>query len=229
MVFFFFSSRRRHTRSLRDWSSDVCSSDLAGVRRGAQPRAARAGGSQRRSHQAPAAAAGRAAVPASPFRRSLATVPVRCRDCRSRSDRMATRRLWRRGGNSMKRTIGWVVVAAGLGVARLDGCGVPLVGAAAVGGTVVATDRRPVGIQVEDKAIESRVNAALIDKIPKTAMNINVTSYNRKVLLAGQVRTAEMRALAEQAAAKVENVRQVVNELTVGQTASLGDRTDDTL
>src|SRR6267378_5563692 len=28
-MFFFFSSRRRHTRSLRDWSSDVCSSDLA--------------------------------------------------------------------------------------------------------------------------------------------------------------------------------------------------------
>src|SRR5690349_24072665 len=28
MLFFFFSSRRRHTRSLRDWSSDVCSSDL---------------------------------------------------------------------------------------------------------------------------------------------------------------------------------------------------------
>src|SRR5699024_11751635 len=27
--FFFFSSRRRHTRSKRDWSSDVCSSDLA--------------------------------------------------------------------------------------------------------------------------------------------------------------------------------------------------------
>src|SRR5438067_9517330 len=28
-IFFFFSSRRRHTRSKRDWSSDVCSSDLA--------------------------------------------------------------------------------------------------------------------------------------------------------------------------------------------------------
>src|SRR5207249_5297779 len=28
-LFFFFSSRRRHTRSKRDWSSDVCSSDLA--------------------------------------------------------------------------------------------------------------------------------------------------------------------------------------------------------
>src|SRR5207247_7516698 len=28
LFFFFFSSRRRHTRSTRDWSSDVCSSDL---------------------------------------------------------------------------------------------------------------------------------------------------------------------------------------------------------
>src|SRR5262245_63393992 len=36
--FFFFSSRRRHTRCLSDWSSDVCSSDLA-----ANPRAVRAG------------------------------------------------------------------------------------------------------------------------------------------------------------------------------------------
>src|SRR5690606_39369654 len=32
--FFFFSSRRRHTRFSRDWSSDVCSSDLAGQRAG---------------------------------------------------------------------------------------------------------------------------------------------------------------------------------------------------
>src|SRR5216683_2976364 len=31
MFFFFFSSRRRHTRSDRDWSSDVCSSDLTGA------------------------------------------------------------------------------------------------------------------------------------------------------------------------------------------------------
>src|SRR5690349_24761819 len=33
MSYFFFSSRRRHTRSLRDWSSDVCSSDLGLVAR----------------------------------------------------------------------------------------------------------------------------------------------------------------------------------------------------
>src|ERR1700719_584232 len=128
----------------------------------------------------------------------------------------------------MKRTVGWIVVAA-LAVAMLDGCVVPLIGAAAAGGTVVATDRRSVGIQLEDHKIESRVNAALIDNIPKTAMNINVTSYDRRVLLTGQVRAAEQRALAESLARKVENVREVINELTVGESATLGDRTADTL
>jgi osmotically-inducible protein OsmY len=127
----------------------------------------------------------------------------------------------------MKRTIVWAVVTAGV-LTMLDGC-VLLVGGAAVGGGLVAADRRSVGIQLEDEKIESRVNSALIDNIPKGAMNINVTSYNRKVLLAGQVKTAEQRATAEAVAGKVENVHEVVNELTVGELATLGDRTDDTL
>jgi osmotically-inducible protein OsmY len=127
----------------------------------------------------------------------------------------------------MKRAIRWTVVAS-LAVALLDGC-VLLFGGAAVGTAVVVTDRRSVGIQLEDDRIESHVNKALIDNIPKTAMNIDVTSYNRKVLLAGEVKTPEMRALAESVAAKVENARQVVNELTVSDPATLGDRTDDTI
>jgi osmotically-inducible protein OsmY len=127
----------------------------------------------------------------------------------------------------MKRTIGWALVAI-LAVAALDSC-VLLVGGAAVGGGLVAADRRPVGIQLEDTGIESRVNKALIDNIPKGAMNINVTSYDRTVLLAGQVKSADQRATAEAVAAKAENVREVVNELTVGELATLGDRTDDTL
>jgi osmotically-inducible protein OsmY len=127
----------------------------------------------------------------------------------------------------MKRTIVWAVVTAGV-LTMLDGC-VLLVGGAAVGGGFVAADRRSVGIQLEDEKIESRVNSALIDNIPKGAMNINVTSYNRKVLLAGQVKTAEQRATAEAVAGKVENVHEVVDELTVGELATLGDRTDDTL
>jgi osmotically-inducible protein OsmY len=127
----------------------------------------------------------------------------------------------------MKRAIGWVVLAAAA-ISTLDGCVLLGVGAAA-GGAVVATDRRSVGIQLEDQRIESRVGKALSDNIPEGAMLIDVNSYNRKVLLAGQVKTAEQRALAEQVASKVENVREVVNELVVGDQATLGDRTDDTL
>src|SRR5438874_9712510 len=48
-MFFFFSSRRRHTRSLRDWSSDVCSSDLSAVDQDIHLHCA--GGDNRRGHQ----------------------------------------------------------------------------------------------------------------------------------------------------------------------------------
>jgi len=126
----------------------------------------------------------------------------------------------------MKRAIVWVFLAAA--ISTLDGCVVLGVGAAA-GGAVVATDRRSVGIQLEDQRIESRVKKALSDNVPEGAMQLDVTSYNRKVLLAGEVKTAEQRALAEQVASKVENVREVVNELVLGDQATLGDRTDDTL
>src|SRR5690349_22128165 len=58
---FFFSSRRRHTSSLRDWSSDVCSSDLVlvmghlpGCRRG-RPTSRRGGGRPGRGPRAPTA------------------------------------------------------------------------------------------------------------------------------------------------------------------------------
>ncbi|MBV8211275.1 MAG: BON domain-containing protein [Burkholderiaceae bacterium] len=121
---------------------------------------------------------------------------------------------------------GWVLLA-GLSVAALEGC-VALVGGAAVGGAVVATDRRSTGTQLEDTEIESSVNRALIDNIPKGAMNVDVTSYDHRVLLAGQVKTAEQRALAEQVASKVEHVREVDNQITVGNLATLGDRADDT-
>jgi osmotically-inducible protein OsmY len=127
------------------------------------------------------------------------------------------------------RTIGWVALAS-LAAVLLDGCVVPLLaGGAAVGTTVVATDRRDVGVQLEDSKIESRVNRALLDNIPEGQMNIDVSCYDGKVLLAGQVRTAEQRSLAESVASKVERVREVINEIAVGQLATLGDRTDDTL
>jgi len=110
----------------------------------------------------------------------------------------------------------------------LSGCVVPIVGAAA-GATVVATDRRPVGVQLEDNRLEARIHRALDDVVPKTAMQVDVACYMRKCLMAGQVRTAQMKSDAEAAAQKVENIGQVVDELTVGEPDSLEKRADDTL
>jgi osmotically-inducible protein OsmY len=108
------------------------------------------------------------------------------------------------------------------------GCAPLVVGGAMVGGAIVATDRRSVGIQLEDEAIERRINRALADRFERGTININVTSYNRKVLLTGEVLTIEAKAEAERIAANAESVRAVLNELGVGQISSVGSRAKDT-
>ena len=84
-------------------------------------------------------------------------------------------------------------------------------GGAIVGGGLVATDRRTAGIQLEDESIELRAGSRI--KELATLGQISVTSYNRLVLLTGEVPGAAERAQVEATAAKVENVRGVVNEL----------------
>jgi osmotically-inducible protein OsmY len=123
------------------------------------------------------------------------------------------------------RAAAWVVLLAA-GGAALSGCA-PLVVGAAVGGAAVATDRRSVGIQLEDEAIERRVNRALRERFKNEDVNINVTSYNRKVLLTGEAPTDQAKAEVEQLAAASDNVRSVLNELRVGPMASAASRTND--
>ncbi len=95
-----------------------------------------------------------------------------------------------------------------------SGC-VVLGGAAVVGGAIVAADRRSVGIQLEDEAIERRLNRAIYGRYKDGEISVYVTSYNRKVLLAGQVVTEAIRAEVAETAARGENVREVANELEV--------------
>ncbi len=120
------------------------------------------------------------------------------------------------------------VCAAGLLVGTLTAC-VPLViGGAAAGGSLVVTDRRTSGAQLEDEGIElrgtSRIRSSLGDR-----GHINLTSYNRQVLLTGEVPTAQDKQLVEQIVARVENVVTVVNELAVAGNSSLTQRSADTL
>lgn len=108
------------------------------------------------------------------------------------------------------------------------GCAPLIVGGAAVGGAIVATDRRSVGIQLEDEAIERRVNRALADKFPRDRANISVSSYNRRVLLTGEVTQEQGKADAQAIAEKAENVASVLNELHVGSLSTLSNRNNDT-
>jgi osmotically-inducible protein OsmY len=108
----------------------------------------------------------------------------------------------------------------------LSACAPLVVGGVAVGGTMMAIDRRSSGNQVEDQAIELKAPAQITAAIGDKA-HVNVTSYNRVVLLTGEVPTDADRAAAEQAVARVEGVRSVVNELAVMGNSSFTARSND--
>ncbi len=119
-----------------------------------------------------------------------------------------------------------LLLAASLGTA-LSACA-PLVVGGVVVGSLMATDRRTAGTQVEDEGIELRAASRLRDSLGERA-HVNVNSYNRQVLLTGEVPGVQERITAEQIVAKVENVRFIVNELGVMEKSSLTQRSSDTL
>lgn len=117
--------------------------------------------------------------------------------------------------------------AALLTIASLSACA-PLVLGGAVGGAFMATDRRTSGIQLEDQAIELKVSNRIKEAIGDLG-HINVNAYNRRVLLTGEVPNEADRAAAQQAAAAVENVDNVYNELMVSLNSSFSTRANDVL
>jgi osmotically-inducible protein OsmY len=127
----------------------------------------------------------------------------------------------------MRKLVVRVAAAAVIGFVAA-GCAPLVVGGVVAGGAIMATDRRSVGIQVEDDAIERRINRALAEKFPREAANINVSSYNRRVLLTGEVTTPQAKGDAEQIALRSDNVREVLNELEVGPLSAIGSRASDT-
>ncbi len=128
------------------------------------------------------------------------------------------------------RAIKWcatVVCVASLG-SLLSAC-VPLViGGAAVGGALVVTDRRTSGTQLEDQGIELRALGRINENLG-TRVHVNVVSFNRQVLLTGEVPSAQDKQLVEQIVSQVENVRTIVNELAVLGASSLTQRSSDAL
>ena len=125
-----------------------------------------------------------------------------------------------------KRLLFAVFAAATAASVLLTGC-VPLVIAGAAGGTaLVVADRRSVGTQADDEAIELKI-ANNIGTGFGDRVHVNVTSYDAIVLLTGEVPTAESRASINEIARTTAKVRRVDDELTIGPVSSIGSRTND--
>ncbi|NDG15227.1 MAG: BON domain-containing protein [Betaproteobacteria bacterium] len=119
------------------------------------------------------------------------------------------------------RTTGAVLVLA----TCMTACA-PFLVAGVAGSALVATDRRTSGTQLEDETIELRVSAKVRDTFGEK-VHVNVTSYNRQVLLTGEVPSEKERQAVTAIAEKVENVKSVMNELTAMPITSLGSRSND--
>ncbi len=130
----------------------------------------------------------------------------------------------------MKRNLqSLVLTGAVLAVAltSLPACAPLIVGGAVMTG-IVATDRRTAGAQVEDEGIELKVASAVRQDLGDRA-HLNVTSFNRKVLLSGEVRAQADKERAEKLAQSQENVQSVVNDLAVAPPSSMMQRSKDTV
>ena len=112
-------------------------------------------------------------------------------------------------------------------VAALSACAPMIIGGAVVG-SMMATDRRTAGTQIEDEGIELRAASALRTTLGDR-VHINITSFNRQVLVTGEALTASDRQQVEQTVGRVENVRSVVNEVAVMGHTSLSQRSSDVL
>lgn len=108
---------------------------------------------------------------------------------------------------------------------QLQGCFPVIVGAVGAG-VYAATDRRSLGAQADDKVIGARVSSRIEDALSQRA-HVNVTSFNRKVLVTGEVPDEASRQKAEQIARSVDNVQSVVADLEIGGMTPQSARNND--
>ena len=119
-------------------------------------------------------------------------------------------------------------LAAALALATaFSACAPLIVGGAMLGTGMVASDRRTTGTQIDDEGIEL-LAASRIRELA-TLGQVSVTSYNRQVLLTGEVPGAAERVAVEQAAARVEGVRGVFNEVVVAPNSAFSSRSADSV
>jgi osmotically-inducible protein OsmY len=127
-------------------------------------------------------------------------------------------------GQSLMRPLAQAVLCVAL-LGSLQGC-VGIVLGGAVAGAVATADRRTLGAQTEDKAIAVKAEIRL-QKVTGENGHVNAASFNRKVLLTGEVKDEAMKAMVEREVRGIENVQNVINELEVAGPASYTSRASD--
>jgi osmotically-inducible protein OsmY len=119
------------------------------------------------------------------------------------------------------------LVLLGSGLVGLSACA-PVVLGGAYMGTLVATDRRTSGAQLEDEGIELRAGSRIRENVGER-VHVNIVSFNRRVLLIGEVPTEQDKQLVEKIVQGVDNVREVTNELAVMGNSSFTQRSSDAI
>ncbi|SFW33241.1 BON domain-containing protein [Nitrosovibrio sp. Nv17] len=125
----------------------------------------------------------------------------------------------------------WQPLVLALLLPLLPGCA-PLIAAGVVSGVgtgvAISQDRRTSGTFVEDEGIEIKSGRRIGEKFGSD-VHVNVTSFNRNVLLTGEAPSDQAREEIGMLVGKVENVRGVVNEMVVAAPSSYASRSNDTL
>jgi osmotically-inducible protein OsmY len=134
---------------------------------------------------------------------------------------------WQRNWRNLRRPLATIALCSAVTIS-LQGCIEMAVGGAVAMGGLSASDRRTIGAQTEDKGIVFKAGNRIGNLIGDGG-HVNINSYNRKVLLTGEVQDEKMKAAVERETAAIEGVVSVVNELEVSGTSSITSRTSDTI
>ena len=109
---------------------------------------------------------------------------------------------------------------------QLTACFPVIAGGVAATGAMVA-DRRTSGTYIEDESIELKAKKNIVDNIGSANIHVNVTSYNRNVLLTGEVINEAAKTKAEAATKAIDNVKTITNELIVDENSKFTERNND--
>jgi osmotically-inducible protein OsmY len=123
------------------------------------------------------------------------------------------------------RYLNYLLMAIVLGA--MQGC-FPIVATGIGAGALLSSDRRTAGIIIEDQNIENKALGQITAQYNDT-VHVNVTSFNRRVLITGQVPNETVKADIGKIVSSLTNVKAVNNELQISALADLSWRSNDAL